>query len=155
VLVSDTSAFINGWRVHYPPQTFPSVWTLIATAIADGRIVVPHTVYEELSKQDDKVYAWAKQHARTYVVMPSQQVQLLVGVIHAHLPNPGVRDIADPFVIAEAKIRGFTVVTYEGTNTLTGRRTKHWDKRMPGICEAHVVPCRIFPEALEMLSASF
>ena len=154
MLVFDTSAFINGWRVHYPPQTFPSVWTLIATAIADSRIVVPYTVYEELGNQDDDVWAWAKTHARSYVE-PSEEVQRLVGAIQALLPNPGVRDIADPFVIAEAKVRGFTVVTYEGTNTMTGRRTRNWDARMPGICEAHNVPCRILPEALEMLSALF
>ena len=52
---------------------------------------------------------------------------------------------------APAKHRGFTVVTYEGTNTLTGGRTKRWAEKMPGICQREGVPCCIVPETLEIL----
>jgi hypothetical protein len=59
--------------------------------------------------------------------------------------NPGFRDRADPFVIAEARVRGFAVVTYEGTNTFTGQRARRWTEKMPGVCQTPRVPCRIVP----------
>jgi Domain of unknown function (DUF4411) len=70
------------------------------------------------------------------------------------LPNPGVRDGADPFVIAEARVRSFVVVTYEG-RSFSGVPTKNWAKRMPGICQHLGVECRTLPEGLASLGASF
>jgi hypothetical protein len=153
MLVFDTSAFINGWRVHYPPETFPSVWQIIADAIADGRIVAPREVYAELKEKDDEVFAWAKKR-RSKFVDPTEEVQREVGPIMAMLPKPGVRDRADPFVIAEAKVRKFTVVTYEGTNTLTGKPTAAADKKMPGICKRCGVECCIVPAGLKLLGVT-
>jgi hypothetical protein len=44
MLVFDTSAYLNGWRDHYPPKTFPSVWKLIEDAMVDQRIIAPREV---------------------------------------------------------------------------------------------------------------
>jgi hypothetical protein len=153
VLVFDTSAYINGWRIHYRPATFPTVWERIAEAMADGHIIAPREVYNELQSKDDDVAAWA--HARVQLfVEPSEAVQRKVGPIQESFKNPGVRDRADPFVIAEAEVRSFTVVTYEGTNAITGARTRRWEEKMPGICEQLGIQCRIVPEALEMLGVT-
>jgi hypothetical protein len=46
------------------------------------------------------------------------------------------------------------VVTYEGTNTMTGRRTKDHHKKMPGVCERLGVDCCILPEALTLMGVS-
>jgi uncharacterized protein DUF4411 len=153
VLVFDTSAFINGWRIHYRPTTFPTVWERVAEAMAAEFIIAPREVYNELQTKDDDVAHWA--HARVHLfVEPSEAVQRAVGPIQASFKNPGVRDRADPFVVAEAPVRSFTVVTYEGTNSITGARTRRWEEKMPGICEELGIQCRIVPEALEMLGVT-
>lgn len=85
---------------------------------------------------------------------PSSDVQREAGVIQGMLPNPGVRDGADPFVVAEARVRGLVVVTYEG-RSFSGVPTKNWWRRMPGICQHVGVGCRTLPEALTMLGARF
>jgi hypothetical protein len=154
MLVFDTSAYINGWRYHYPPATFPTVWVRIGEAMDDGRIIAPREVYNELKAKDDDVFAWAKDRSGLFVE-PSAEVQAEVGPIQAMFSNPGVRDRADPFVIAEAKVRRYTVVTYEGTNSFTGQRTRRWGEKMPGVCQTLGVPCRIVPEALTMLGVQF
>lgn len=154
MLVFDTSAFINGWRYHYPPATFPSVWDLFAAAMEDGRIFSPRMVLVELKAKDDDVYAWAKERSALFLD-PSPEVQREIGPIQGMLPNPSVRDRADPFVMAEAKVRGFIVVTYEGTNTFTGRATKKAHEKMPGMCRTLGIGCCIVPEALAMLGARF
>jgi hypothetical protein len=153
VLVFDTSAFLNGRRDHYPVATFPSVWELVGDALEDGRIIAPREVYRELTAKDDETAKWATERAGAFVE-PSPEVQKAAGVILAMLPNPGVRDGADPFVIAEAQMRSFTVVTYEG-RSFSGVPTRRWDRTMPGICRQVGVPCCTLPEALAMLGASF
>ncbi|HVS86043.1 MAG TPA: DUF4411 family protein [Gaiellaceae bacterium] len=153
MFVSDTSAFLNGWRYHYPPTTFPRVWDLLEEALRDGRIIAPRAVYVELSEKDDDVAAWAKPH-RSLFVDPSEAVQKRSGEILAMFPNPGIRNAGDPWVVAEAEIRGLAVVTYEGT-TFSGVPTTRWHRSMPGICQKIGVNCTTLPEALGVLGGSF
>lgn len=154
VLVFDTSAYLNGRRDHYPPNTFPSVWDVVAIAMTEGRIIAPREVYRELVAKDDEITEWCKQLPTHVFIDPIEPVQRRVGAVYARFPNPGRRDGADPFVIAEAQHRGFTVVTYEG-RSFSGVPTRHWDRTMPGICKHLEVPCCTLPEALAMLGASF
>jgi hypothetical protein len=153
MLVLDTSAVINGRRDHYPVGTFPGVWQLVEQAMSDGRIIAPREVYRELVGQDDEIAKWAKERTGDFVD-PNEQVQEAVGPIYAQFPRPGRRDGADPFVIAEARVRGFTVVTYEG-RSFSGLPTARWDRSMPGICQHIGVPCATLPEALAILGAMF
>jgi uncharacterized protein DUF4411 len=153
MLVPDTSAFINGQRDHYPVATFPSVWELIAEAMSDGRMIPARAVYRELLDKDDDIAAWAKQRSALFID-PSEEVQHAVGGIYQMFSGAGRRDGADPFVIAEAQVRGFTVVTYEG-RTFSGVPTRHWQRSMPGICKHIGVNCCTLPEALATLGGSF
>jgi hypothetical protein len=151
VLVLDTSAYLNGRRDHYPPATFPSVWELIEEAM--DRIIAPREVYRELTAKDDVLAEWTRDRAAVFVD-PVPEVQRGAGVIYGLFPGAGRRDGADPFVVAEAQIRSFTVVTYEG-RSFSGVPTKRWHRTMPGICGQVGVPCVTLPEALEILGARF
>lgn len=153
MFVFDTSAYINGWHDHYPPATFPSVWTLIEAALDDGRAISPRAVYTELMDKEDDVCRWARPRAGVFVE-PTEEAQRESGAIYATFPNPGLRDAADPWVIAEAKLRRLAVVTYEG-RTFRGVPTKNWSRQMPGICLHHGVPCLTLPEALGQLGGKF
>ena len=57
-------------------------------------------------------------------------------------------------MIAEAEIRGLTVVTYEG-RSFRGVPTKNWSRQMPGICKHLGVKCATLPESLTQLGGSF
>jgi hypothetical protein len=153
MLIFDTSAYINGWRDHYPPSTFPSVWTLIEEAISDGRIRSPREVLNELARKDDDVSAWAKKCPEAFIEA-TEDVTRQAGLIQASFASPGTRDGADPWVVAEARVKGLTVVTYEG-RTFAGARTKRWEDKMPGICGHHGVPVMTLPEALGLLGGAF
>jgi hypothetical protein len=152
VFVFDSSAFINGRRFHFLPSTFPSVWALIEEAIGDERIIVPREVFRELTVIDDDTAQFIKAN-EALVVEPSERVQRRAGEIGAEFSRPGIRNRADPFVLAEAEIRGFTVVTYEGT-TFSGARARRWERSMPAICQRFEIPCCTLPQALERLGLS-
>jgi hypothetical protein len=153
MFVFDTSAYLNGWHDHLPPKTFGSVWTFISDEMAKGRIIAPREVLTELLRKDDDVATWARDR-RSSFVEPTEEVQRRAGEIYNEFPNPGIRDGADPFVIAEAEARGFTVVTYEG-RSFNGVPTRRWDRQMPGICQRHSVDCATLPESLAQLGGSF
>ncbi len=91
MLVFDTSAYLNGRRDHYPPATFPSVWDLVASAMADGRIIAPRAVYLELVAKDDEVTEWCKQQPAQVFVDPIEPVQRAVGAVYARFSNHGLR----------------------------------------------------------------
>ncbi|HJQ83056.1 MAG TPA: DUF4411 family protein [Candidatus Binatia bacterium] len=156
MFVFDSSAYINGWRDHLPPSTFPSVWALIDSCFEDGRVVSPREVYNELTRKDDDVAAWAKDRLHGFVE-PTQEVMRAAGAIFEHeLPASGERDAADPWVIAEARVRRLAVVTYEG-RTFSGVPTseRRWATSMPGICLRLGVGCVTLPEALGQLGGEF
>ncbi len=113
---------------------------------------MPREVFRELTVYDDDVAAWIKQRAAV-VVEPSADVQREAGRIEEAFPNPGTRSSADPFIIAEALISGFTVVTYEG-RSFSGVPHKNWHRSMPGICQHFGVACCTLPEALSALDVS-
>jgi hypothetical protein len=152
VLVFDTSAYINGRHDHFFPKMFAPVWTLVEEAIDDGRIILPREVYRELRAKDDALAGWIKLRIAA-VTEPSEEVQRRAGVFMQHFPKPGVRNGADPFILAEAEIRRFTVTTYEG-RSFSGVPTKNWASSMPGICAHFEIPCCTLPEALERLGLS-
>ncbi len=152
MLVCDTSCYINGQRDQLPLATFPSVWAAVGVAITDGRILLPREVYREINEQDDLVAKWIKQY-QDKQVEPCEPVQQLAGRYTAQFPASGLRNAADPFVLAEARHRSFTVCTYEG-RTFSGVPTRRWQRSMPGICLHFQIPCCTMPEALGMLGVS-
>ncbi len=149
MFVFDTSAYINGQRDHLPIATFPTVWQLVADSIDRGDVVLPREVYRELTGTDDDLATWIKQRAAA-VAEPSAEVQREAGQILQAFPNIGVRNAADPFIVAEAKLRMITVTTYEG-RSFSGVPHARWHRSMPGVCEHFHVACCTLPEALARL----
>lgn len=154
MLVLDTSAYINGQRDHLPRATFPSVWHLVGDAITDGRIVLPREVFRELTEKDDDIAEWISSHSQS-AVEPSEETQRRAGEVLSQFAQAEGRNAAEPFVLAEADLQGFTVVTYEG-RTFSGVPTAptRWHRSMPGVCQHFGIPCCTLPEALTALGAS-
>lgn len=61
----DTSALLDGWRRHYPPDVFPSIWRRLNALIAQGRLAASEEILIELGKKDDEVYEWANSFPST------------------------------------------------------------------------------------------
>ena len=114
--VLDTSAIIDGHR-HYPSATFTKLWKLISELVGLFRLVCPRKVLDELEKRDDKCTAWARS-LPGLVVEAAEPVVSIVAEITDSYPKwvSKGRNWADPWVIAEAEHRNFTVVTQERNN---------------------------------------
>ncbi|PZA13218.1 DUF4411 domain-containing protein [Rhodopseudomonas palustris] len=132
----DTSALIAAWYERYKPNRFPKLWEQFDQLVASGRLVSSTLVLRECSKRSEELYGWLKLREAMFAT-PDEAVQLQVDHIvntYTGLVTAGKEKFqADPFVIALAKVYGYTVVTEEtGIGSLG---------KIPGVCNAMKVDC--------------
>jgi hypothetical protein len=141
VHVFDSSSF----RVldHYFPLRFPSFWKIFESSVQAGEIVSVREVYKELKGQGIRPHlnSWIDAHKKIFFV-PTPDETAFIGSIFA-IPHfqqlvaerqrlKGI-PVADPFVIAMAKVRNGCVVTEEAK--------KQHASRIPNICEHFGITC--------------
>lgn len=133
----DTSAIIDLWRRHYPPDVFESLWRDIEGLIGQGMLVAPQEVFDEIASLDDELLKWAKQNKHMFESLDLSQISE-VTTIEREFPNlvdPNKQTPdADPFIIALAKTKCWAVITSEKPGT--ENRPK-----IPDVCRRKSVRC--------------
>ncbi len=141
IYVFDTSAFIV--LKHFYPGTFRSLWTGLDELIAHGNLVSVREVFNELHAYNDAdfIQDWARQRRHIFANPSSaelafvQQIfaiphfQTLIGTKALLKGTP----VADPFVIAAAKVQQGSVVTQE--------QFKPHAAKIPNVCQHFGIAC--------------
>lgn len=115
----DTSALIDGIERYYPIANFPALWDRIDELIADGRLHVSQEAWNEAVSVDSTLKEWCTDPAagRERCVVPTDTaIGTAAGAIVAQFPRwvrQGIKNYADPFVIAVAEIKSCVVVSGE------------------------------------------
>jgi len=132
----DTSALID-LKELYPRDIFPPIWRNIETLIAQGRLVAPKEVYQELQRVEDELFKWAKEHKMMFKNLDDEQIRHVLDItgkfpklVDEKKPGPQ----ADPFVIALALSRGYIVITSESW----GDPNK---PKIPDVCNHYGIKC--------------
>jgi hypothetical protein len=132
----DSSGILDLFR-YYPPDVFPTIWTQMDVAARRGIIFAIDEVYRELEKKDDVAFEWLKPR-RTIVVELDTEIQQRVAAILAVYPRlidtRKNRSSGDPFVIALAQSRKFSVVTGEKPSGVLAK------PNIPDVCIALKIP---------------
>lgn len=108
---------------NYYAERFPSFWQRFDEAVADGRVLSVREVHNELGFQlsGKWIWSWIESHKQMFLPPTSAEAEF-VGEIFAvehfralvgELQRLKGRPVADPFVIASARVRGGCVVTEE------------------------------------------
>lgn len=126
----DTSALLDAWVRWYPIDVFPSFWDRMDELVEDRTIVATEEVLNELERKDDDLHKWIK--ARPELLVPHDAaVQTAVSEILAQFPKMvderTGKSMADPFVIAVARVHQLAVVTGEKGGTPTR-------PKIPNVC---------------------
>ena len=120
-----------------PVANIVSFWAKLDELIQEGRLRASEEVLVELSRKEDDLYKWAKARRDQLVIKHEEDVQLaLKDILDKHeliAKQLADRSFADPWVIAVAKARGWTVVTGEQYG---GQRRP----RIPDVCDSMSVP---------------
>ena len=133
----DTNIFINAWTRDYPPDVVPGLWECFEDLIHEGRMHASKEVLLEIERKADDVYDWCKAQKGLWIPLDAAtvvQAQAILSAFPDFVKTGTGRNQADPFVIALAKVHGYTVVTWEKG----GSKSK---PRIPYICDEFGVPC--------------
>ena len=115
--VFDASAIVWAWD-EYPATLFPALWTLLATEVAAGNIVVPASAMKEIGDVSPDCHEWLKQNGLKAQPMSNvsitiaQNIKFKLGIVGDAYHPKGV-DESDIFIIATAKAMKLPLVSQE------------------------------------------
>jgi len=143
----DASVFIEAHNRTYPMGIMNSYWKWMAGRVADGTIVCPKLVYQEVvdgHERQDELAKWFQTRKSSGLCVASDQaVQAQVGLISDYVFTEykqhqalDFSNGADPWVIAHALHDKGIVVTQESS-----LRPKAHKARIPDVCKHFNVPC--------------
>lgn len=134
--IMDTSFFLDLWKkdAAFSKEIFIGIWEALGTGIAAAHIIAPNSVREELRDTNDlRLKEWVTDHA--YMFIPFDEAQL-ASVTEIVQMFPGyakeARNLADPQVVALARVRELEVLTSEKWVQFLGEN----NPKMPNVCEA-------------------
>jgi hypothetical protein len=129
----DTSALIDMHTNHYPPDIFPGLWKDLESLVDQGLLIAPDEVFHEICVKDDGLAKWSKSNKKMFIPLDVDQSQEVSRILEKF---PGLVDQnktipeADPFLIALAKCRAWTVVTSERPNNSLVK------PKIPNVCKS-------------------
>lgn len=151
----DTNSFVEPARRFYPFDFADSYWEWLASVggITWTSVVA---VYEEMTEGSyrDELRRWIERHSDFFVALDAEGWEALrevneyviqnydPGKADEFLTRPNNRDNADPYVIALARAKNLTVVTFEvhTGNIHTTRDPRHGKYntkvKIPDVCRA-------------------
>lgn len=126
---------------HYYPDQFPSFWQQLDTDADNGTIFSTREVYNELKgTQFEHIKEWVKSKNRFFRIPSSEETNFVAEILSDQHSRQLISQksilrgspVADPFLIACAKVHNATLVTQE--------RLKPNAAKIPNICKKFSVP---------------
>ena len=141
IYVFDTSSIRS--LQHFYPSVFKTIWGGLDGLVQQQNLISTREVWNELGRQNVSadVLAWAKQNKQIFTTPTAAELRFVAQIFQIkHFQNLiGEQQrlkgtpVADPFVIACAKIKGGAVVTEE--------QLKPNAAKIPNVCAHFKVPC--------------
>ena len=156
IYIFDTSS-LKVFKNFYPAH-FPSLWEKFNDSVLNGQYISVKEVRQEIDiyPETDYLKIWAKKHSR-FFLLPSQDESQFVSQIFSEQPHfqslvknkqiLGGKPVADPFVIAKAKISEGTVVSEE--------KFKKNASKIPNVCKYFNIPHNSLKEFMKQEKWSF
>lgn len=141
----DTDALIQAWKTYYAPSFCAPFWSVLAEEHEAGRIISIDRVRSELRDSDMQEWIksgvpptfWAGVEQGPVVAAYGEMLDWVVsGDFYLDQAKDKFGKVADPWLVAYARVNGLTVVTLEDYN---GDRRK--DVPIPNLCERFGVEC--------------
>lgn len=141
IYVFDTSSIRS--LQHFYPSVFRTIWDGLDILIQQQYLISTREVWNEVERQNisKEVLDWAKQNKSIFTIPTAAELQFVATILQVSHFQALIGEqqklkgmpVADPFVIACAKIRSGTVVTEE--------RLKPTAAKIPNVCQHFNVPC--------------
>ena len=142
IYVFDNSSLSN--LKHFYPEVFKSVWFGLDDLIEKGNLISTREVWRELQNGNPTghVNEWLKERKHIFKTPTNEELQFVAEIFKIkHFQSLIGRQqqlkgtpVADPFVIACAKVKENGVV-------VTEESFKNNDAKIPNVCQHFDIPC--------------
>ena len=142
--IFDSNTLIRSSRIDFEKNEFSNFLDWIVNLIKSNLVIIPESVYQEISRGDDLLAEWCKENIKKYRIDDSfaaPYLQKVLGAYEAKDAKTIEKIQNDAFIIAHALACGGTVVTYEKES----RATSASNKKIPNICEKLGISCITLP----------
>ncbi len=154
IYVFDSSTLIHLFRYYYL-QRFPTLWGKFDGMAKNSEIVSVREVYSEIKGKGDRLSDWAKKHREFFMESSLEEINFVSEIFKISHFQMLIRQqarlqgnpVADPFVIAKAKIISGCVITQEVRKTNAAK--------IPNVCDHFEIPCYNLEEFMEMENWKF
>lgn len=144
--VFDSGALVHLFR-HYYRERFPSLWEKFDQMVDEKRIISVREAFHEVEKRGDNLSKWAISNKEIFCLPNEDEARVVTQIFtnkhfQSLVGNKKILEggaVADPFIIAKAKVENLTVVTTEGFN-FDGSPKLNAPK-IPNICHHFKVKC--------------
>ena len=127
---------------HYYPDRFPSLWENFDALVSERSIISVREVRRELEGYGDRLSDWVKGHHEFFLTPTTDEFGFVSEIFKITRFQMLIRTkerlngkpVADPFVIAKAKIQ-------EEGCVVTQEVKKPNAARIPNVCEHFDIPC--------------
>lgn len=133
----DANVLIQAWQKYYSPKFCPDYWKVLDDLGTQGKIFLPQTVYEEITRTDDDLSKWLGESKISIYKIDNNVTEcwrkiLAADPLHKFLvDNIKQRSLADPWVIAHAMNERACVVTREIKETAANTKRI----KIPNVCD--------------------
>lgn len=138
IYLIDSNIFIEAKNRYYGFDFCPAFWDFLDKEISKTTIFSIKEVYTELSKGDDDLALWIKDRKDTSFFIPvddeetQKEFMKIAQYVQSNFSQEEVNkflSVADPWLIAKAKVLGATIVTHEVLAPINTKKVK-----IPNIC---------------------
>lgn len=142
---------------QFYPSRFPTLWDYMEQLIKQDRLISVRECKEEIESygRNDHTKIWAKNHSSIFLAATPEETAFIAEIFKiAHFRQlisqkaalQG-KHVADPFLIASAKIKKATVVTQE--------ELKPHAAKIPNVCRHFGIPYINLEQMMEKENLSF
>ena len=148
----DANSLIRPARAYYPFDFAPSFWQQLRPKISLDKIAVLDKVRDELLKGTDELSTWISDLPNE-CILSTQDTQILqkyrdvLSFIQqsdkyseAALRRWSQLDIADPWLIAAAKVYGYTLLSFEQSAGTIPEGSRSKNPKLPDVARHFQVP---------------
>jgi len=165
IFLVDTNCFIAPYKQYYSFSIAPGFWTFLKKEIGNGNIMMLDLVYAEIKKGSDALSDWIDGLGVVPVDRREPDIINAYKEVLTHVQtSPFYNEKAlaawsdarraDAWLVAAAKTYGYTVITFEASNSSLGSGISG-SAKIPDVCAEFNVKCENLFYMLDKLRFSF